>query len=174
MQRHTTILIDADMHNPGLSPVLASGPVRGFANMLAGDFNPGDLLVHQSLPLRFLPAANRNQQVLTRRAQPFERMGEFLLAVGAKFNYVVVDLPPLAPVADVRSLVQHLDAVVLVIEWGSTARQFVRECVDNNPFLQDKCIGVLLNKVDTKKIKRYQKFGSAEFYSSRYSQYYQV
>ncbi|WP_353646447.1 P-loop NTPase [Mesorhizobium sp. WSM2239] len=173
MQRHTTMLIDADIHNPGLSPMLASGWERGFAEMLAGDFNPGDLLVHQSLPLVFLPGANRNQQTLPRPVQSIESTAEFLFDVGAKFNYVVVDLPPIAPVADARSLAQHLDAVVLVIEWGSTARQFVRESVDNNLFLRDKCIGVLLNKVDMKKIKRYQKFGSAEFYSSRYSQYYQ-
>ena len=153
MQRRRTMLIDADMHNPGLSPMLASGWERGLANMLAGDFNPRDLLAHQSLPLRFLPGANRNQQTLTGPVQPIERMAEFLLDVGSKFNYVVVDLPPMAPVADVRSFVQHLDAVVLVIEWGSTARQFVRESVDNNPILADKCIGVLLNKVDMKKIK---------------------
>jgi Mrp family chromosome partitioning ATPase len=106
--------------------------------------------------------------------QPIEKMGDFLLKVGPMFNYVVVDLPPLAPVADVRSFVQHLDGLVLVVEWGVTARTFVREILNNNPILADKCIGVLLNKVDIKRIKRYQKFGSAEFYSERYHQYYQA
>ncbi|OWK21902.1 hypothetical protein AJ88_12820 [Mesorhizobium amorphae CCBAU 01583] len=72
-----------------------------------------------------------------------------------------------------RSFVQHLDGLVLVVEWGVTARTFVRECLNNNPILADKCIGVLLNKVDIKRIKLYQKFGSAEFYSERYGQYYQ-
>jgi Mrp family chromosome partitioning ATPase len=174
MQRRETMLIDADMHNAGLSPMLASGWQRGLANTLAGEFNPRDLLAHRSLPLRFLPGVSRNQQTLTEPVQSIEVMAGFLLDVGSKFNYVVVDLPPIALVGDVRSFVQHLDAVLLVIEWGSTARQFVRESVDNNPILADKCIGVLLNKVDKKKIKRYQKFGSAEFYSSRHRQYYRT
>jgi uncharacterized protein involved in exopolysaccharide biosynthesis/Mrp family chromosome partitioning ATPase len=174
MYRCRTLLIDADMHNPGLSPMLARGWERGLANVLAGDFNPGDLLAHQSLPLRFLPGANRNQQSLTTTVQPIEKISDFLLTAGSEFDYVVVDLPPLAPVVDVRSFVHHLDAVVLVVEWGSTARGFVRETLEADPILADKCIGVLLSKVDIKKIKRYRKFGSAEFYRSRYSKYYQV
>jgi uncharacterized protein involved in exopolysaccharide biosynthesis/Mrp family chromosome partitioning ATPase len=174
MQRCRTLLIDADMHKPGLSPMLASGWERGLANLLGGDFNPRDLLAHQTLPLNFLPGANQSQLKLTKAVRPIEQMGDFLLRVGSKFNYVVVDLPPLAPVADVRSFVHHLDCVVLVVEWGATARTFVRESLDNNPILADKCIGVLLNKVDMKRIKLYQKFGSAEFYRERYSQYYQA
>ncbi|RWC46363.1 Wzz/FepE/Etk N-terminal domain-containing protein [Mesorhizobium sp.] len=173
MQRCKTLLIDADIHNPGLSPMLANGWERGLANLLAGELNPRDVLAHQSLPLRFLPGVNQSQQKLANTVQPIEKMGDFLLKVGPMFNYVVVDLPPLAPVADVRSFIQHLDGLVLVVEWGVTARTFVREILDNNPTLADKCIGVLLNKVDIKRIKRYQKFGSAEFYSERYHQYYQ-
>ncbi|WP_210237970.1 hypothetical protein, partial [Mesorhizobium sp. M2D.F.Ca.ET.226.01.1.1] len=64
--------------------------------------------------------------------------------------------------------------LLLVVEWGVTARTFVRECLNNNPILADKCIGVLLNKVDINRIKMYQKFGSAEFYSERYGKYYQT
>ena len=174
MHRCRTLLIDADIHNPGLSPMLADGWERGLANLLAGDFNARDLLAHQSLPLRFLPGVNPSQQKLAKTVQPIEKMGDFLLKAGSTFNYVVVDLPPLAPVADVRSFVQHLDGLVLVVEWGVTARTFVRESLNNNPILAEKCIGVLLNKVDIKKIKLYQKFGSAEFYSERYGQYYQT
>ncbi|MER9020475.1 Wzz/FepE/Etk N-terminal domain-containing protein [Mesorhizobium sp. M0898] len=173
MQHCRTLLIDADIHNPGLSPMLANGWERGLANLLAGHFNATDLLAHQSLPLRFLPGVNQSQQKLAKTVQPIEKMGDFLLKAGSTFNYVVVDLPPLAPVADVRSFVQHLDGLILVVEWGVTARTFVRESL-NNPILADKCIGVLLNKVDLKRIKLYQKFGSAEFYSERYSQYYQT
>ncbi|RWK16851.1 MAG: hypothetical protein EOR43_29270 [Mesorhizobium sp.] len=174
MKRCRTLLIDADIHNPGLSPMLANGWERGLANLLAGDFNAKDLLAHESLPLRFLPGVNQSQQKLAQTVQPIEKMGDFLLKAGSTFNYVVVDLPPLAPVADVRSFVQHLDGLLLVVEWGVTARTFVRECLNNNPILADKCIGVLLNKVDINRIKMYQKFGSAEFYSERYGKYYQT
>lgn len=174
MKRCRTLLIDADIHNPGLSPMLANGWERGLANLLAGDFNARDLLAHESLPLRFLPGVNQSQLKLAQTVQPIEKMGDFLLKAGSTFNYVVVDLPPLAPVADVRSFVQHLDGLLLVVEWGVTARTFVRECLNNNPILADKCIGVLLNKVDINRIKMYQKFGSAEFYSERYGKYYQT
>ena len=174
MQHCSTLLIDADVHHPGLSPMLANSWERGLADLLAGDFDPTDLLTHQSLPLSFLPGGTRRRKKLTKPVHPIEKMGDFLVSVGSKFNYIVVDLPPLAPVADVKSFVHHLDGVVLVVEWGATARTFVRESLDNNPILADKCIGVLLNKVEMKRVKLYQKFGSAEFYRDRHSQYYQT
>lgn len=42
-----------------------------------------------------------------------------------------------------------------------------------NQAVAAKCAGVILNKVDTEKMKFYHTFGSSEFYYSRYSTYYQ-
>ena len=36
------------------------------------------------------------------------------------YDYVVVDLPPLAPIVDVRATTHLIDSFVFVIEWGRT------------------------------------------------------
>ncbi|TCR71862.1 hypothetical protein EV561_13144 [Rhizobium sp. BK376] len=40
------------------------------------------------------------------------------------------------------------------------------------PDLVDKCAGIILNKVDTEKMKLYRTYGSGEYYYSRYTSYY--
>jgi succinoglycan biosynthesis transport protein ExoP len=42
---------------------------------------------------------------------------------------------------------------------------------DNAMF--EKCIGVLFNKVNMKKVNLYESYGSKDYYYSRYSSYYQ-
>ncbi len=38
--------------------------------------------------------------------------------------------------------------------------------------LYDKCLGVVLNKVDQEKMKLYRMYGSSEYYSATYARYY--
>ena len=38
----------------------------------------------------------------------------------ANFDYVIVDLPPFAPVVDVRAINHVVDCMILVVEWGHT------------------------------------------------------
>jgi polysaccharide biosynthesis transport protein len=60
----------------------------------------------------------------------------------------------------------------MIVEWGRTSRQVVRSKLLNEARLYDKCAGVILNKVDAKKMNLYREFGSEEYYHTRYSDYY--
>jgi succinoglycan biosynthesis transport protein ExoP len=88
------------------------------------------------------------------------------------FDYIVLDLPPLGPVVDARAISPLLDTVLMVVEWGRTSRKVVRSTLLNEARLYDKCAGVILNKVNAKKMKLYRDYGSDEYYQSRYSAYY--
>jgi polysaccharide biosynthesis transport protein len=58
------------------------------------------------------------------------------------------------------------------VEWGKTARQAVRVILDSTPEVKEKCIGVIYNKADRRKMKMYASFGGAEYYYKYYNKYY--
>ncbi|MCV6548585.1 MAG: chain-length determining protein, partial [Cohaesibacter sp.] len=89
-----------------------------------------------------------------------------------RFDYIIVDLPPVAPVVDVKAFASRIDAFVMVVEWGKTSRSLVKSITDANPFIKDKALGVVLNKADMDQMKLYRAYGSSDYYYSQYSSYY--
>ncbi len=100
-------------------------------------------------------------------------MHQLLQQASARYNYIILDLPPIAPVVDARAVAQQTDAMLMVVEWGRTARRAVRQALASEPLISEKCVGVVLNKVDMEKMKLYRDYGSLDFYQTRYSRYYQ-
>jgi polysaccharide biosynthesis transport protein len=88
------------------------------------------------------------------------------------FDYIIVDLPPLAPVVDVRAAASMFDAFVLVVEWGSTPRPMVQTMIAGDGLIYDKCIGVVFNKVQLDKMRLYEKQGSKDYYYRQFHEYY--
>ena len=64
------------------------------------------------------------------------------------YDYVVVDLPPLAPIVDVRAGTHLVDSFVFVIEWGRTKIDVVQHALEHARGVYDNLLGVVLNKVD--------------------------
>jgi succinoglycan biosynthesis transport protein ExoP len=73
-----------------------------------------------------------------------------------QYDYIILDLPPLAPVVDVRAATQIIDAFILVVEWGRTRIRTVQDHVNAEPEVYERVLGVVLNKVDVKALKRYE------------------
>jgi succinoglycan biosynthesis transport protein ExoP len=89
-----------------------------------------------------------------------------------EYTFIVLDLPPLGPIVDVRAVTPQLDAVLFVAEWGETARTLIRDTLASHPLVRDKCLGVVLNKVTMSKLKLYEHYGPEDYYTGRYAKYY--
>jgi len=81
-----------------------------------------------------------------------------------KYDYVIVDLPPLAAGVDVRATSGHIDSYVLVIEWGVTKIDAVQYALRHAPSLQANIIGAVLNKVNMATMGRYDGYGANYYY----------
>jgi Mrp family chromosome partitioning ATPase len=93
-------------------------------------------------------------------------MKDMLKAARSDYDYVLVDLPPLLPVVDVKAVAHLLDAFVLVVEWGSTSTDEILKAINTSPIVSERLLGAVLNKADEAVMRRF------EGYSDRRYDYY--
>jgi succinoglycan biosynthesis transport protein ExoP len=87
------------------------------------------------------------------------------------YDYIVVDLPPLAPVIDVRATGHLVDFYFLVVEWGSTKIDVVRHALSRARPVYENLLGVVLNKTDMDQIGRYDMHRSEYYDNKHYARY---
>jgi len=80
----------------------------------------------------------------------------------ATYDWVIIDSPPVISVTDPVICAQHVDMVLLVVEYGRTKRQVVQQAVRQLARAGVRIAGTLLNKVDVDR---------DQYYSSYYSYY---
>jgi succinoglycan biosynthesis transport protein ExoP len=77
-------------------------------------------------------------------------------------------------VVDVRAAANMFDGFIYLIEWGRTPRAAVRNTLTTERQVYDRCLGVVLNMVDTNRLAPYEGYNSVSYESQRYSSYYQA
>ncbi|WFU07153.1 AAA family ATPase (plasmid) [Rhizobium sp. CB3171] len=173
MQGAKTLLIDADLRNRGSTRAVGPHAEAGLLEVILEERQIAEtLLIDPQTRLTFLPCALKRRIPHSSDLLASPAMERLLEEARARYDYVILDLPPLRPVVDARAALPLLGSLIYVVEWGATSRKIVRASVLNEPRLHSKCSGVILSKVDPTKAKFYQDFGSEE-YNSRYAAYYE-
>jgi succinoglycan biosynthesis transport protein ExoP len=167
------VLIDGDLRNPGLTRAMALQAETGLLEAIRGDRPLRDFLLSEpDSGLVVLPAIIRRRVQHSSELLASPGMRAVVAELGKVFDYVVIDVPPLGPVVDVRAAAALFDAFLLVVEWGRTPRVIVENILASDNVIYEKCVGVVFNKVNLKKVNLYEGYGSKDHYYSRYSKYY--
>jgi succinoglycan biosynthesis transport protein ExoP len=168
-----TLLVDADLRNPGLSRSLPRLPDKGLVEAIVGEQRwQNACLTDRKTRLSILPTVGRRRLSHTSELISGPGMAGLLEEARKSFDYIVVDLPPLGPVIDAKAFAPLADSFVLVAEWGVTPRVLVRSLLQTERQIAAKLLGVVLNKTDMKKLAHYGPLGGAEKYLDRYGSYY--
>jgi len=80
-----------------------------------------------------------------------QRMQELLHELAQQVDVVLIDSPPVLPVADATALAQAVDGVLLVLYAGKTRREAARHTVESLRQVGAHLVGVVLNAVPTRK-----------------------
>jgi protein-tyrosine kinase len=143
--RNKVVLVDADLRRPSVHTVLGLRAREGLCDVVAGRSTLGGCLWRfGSDELYVLPAGNVPDDLSTTLYDP--RLGEVMSELKARFDFVVLDVPPVLPLADVPTLCRDLDGVVLVVRANSTPREWVGAAVD--ALYGVPVHGLILNDVD--------------------------
>ena len=172
-QGATVLLIDADMRKPGLTRSVAPRAKAGLVEALLDNRPLKELYVTEpESKLTILPGGGNRRVTHTSELLSSASMRKLLQTAEKNFDYVILDLPPIGVVVDVRAIAPMLEAFVLVTEWGRTIRKAVRSTISSERGIREKILGVVLNKVDASKLRKYEGYGSIEYYTGKYSGYY--
>ena len=66
----------------------------------------------------------------------------------SSYDLVIVDMPALAIGPDVRAAAQSLDGFLLVVKWGATESELIRQALRSAGEARPKFIGAVLNMAD--------------------------
>ena len=150
------ILVDLDFRHPSLSQTLTSNLEGGVVSVLSGETGLNEAILEDAATgLYFLPAGRKGSAIHSPHLLGGEAIKTLFDQLRLRFDYIVVDLPPLSPIVDVRATSRFVDLYILVVEWGQTKIEIAQQCLRDAPNVREKLLGVVLNKVDTKLIGRY-------------------
>ena len=92
------------------------------------------------------------------------RMTELMEQVYDVFDYIIIDAPPLASVADPLAVIKNADASILVVRSGCAKKTLVKESVEKLRKTGKPLLGVVLNDVDTSARGSYYYHGYGAYY----------
>ena len=150
------LLIDADLRRPALARLLSENPTPGLSNVLAGQ-TTGDVAVRQevypNLDVLFSGDIPPNPAELLIS----EQMQSLVEEVSTKYDYVLMDTPPVNMVTDCCLVASLLDGVVLLARHGKARKDGVKQAVNQLELTGAKLLGCVFNGV-TVNTKRYYRY----------------
>jgi polysaccharide biosynthesis transport protein len=150
------ILLDWDLRNPELTRLLTPDAKAGLLEVIDGQAEVEDILWREPASgLAFLPSVVRSRVTHSSDILASEKARRLIELLRQSYDYVIIDLPPLAPVIDARVASRLVDSFLLVIEWGRTKIGVVQHALRSAPGVGDKSIGIVLNKANMKSFVRY-------------------
>ncbi len=138
------LLIDGDLRKPRLHEVFGISNRTGLVNVLAGGEDPGQVMSAVEVPnLNVIPSGPipPNPSELLASA----RMRELLARARARFDFVIIDTPPVLAVTDATIIGSLTDGMVLCLREGKVLREDAKACRDRLLMSEVKILGTVLN-----------------------------
>jgi capsular exopolysaccharide synthesis family protein len=140
------LIIDCDLRNPSLHKAFGVDNHHGLTNVLAGGETPLNVTQKSSVAnLYFMPSGplppNPSELLSS------NKMKQLLELARSKFDYIIIDSPPILGLADVLVIANLVDAFVLQIHAGSTRRATVQAALKRLLAVRVKPLGCMLTRV---------------------------
>jgi capsular exopolysaccharide synthesis family protein len=149
------LLIDVDLRKSDLARGMDVKPLPGLTEYLAGTVDTKDIVRESVTPgLWIIPAGTRSSDPTDLLAG--EKFREFLRQAREKCDIVLLDTPPILPVADTLTIKDQIDGFLFLFRAGFTPHQMLGQALDDVG--EQKVLGVVLNGVETKSQNYYRKY----------------
>jgi polysaccharide biosynthesis transport protein len=149
------VLVDADLRRPSIHKLFAMDNERGLSDLFTEEnLTVEDVMQPTAIPsLRVItsgPIPPNPAEMLDSRL-----MTQVLASLRQNTDMVIVDSPPVLPVADASILGSRCSGAVLVIDSGKTRTEIARRAVTTLERANTKVAGVILNKMGSKQAAGY-------------------
>jgi len=98
--------------------------------------------------LAFLPAGSSSRPLYVSDVLASPRLDKLFQSLREAYDYIIVDLPAVAPSADVRAAAHLVDSFILVVEWKRTSDEIAERALSVCRDLDEIMLGVTVNKAE--------------------------
>jgi capsular exopolysaccharide synthesis family protein len=156
-QRQKVLLIEGDLRRPGITPQLGLQHLPGLCESLAIENDGLSNIVHLQNPrIWLMPAGTPPENPL--ELMQSRRLPDFISQMEAWFDWIVIDSPPILPLADTTVWSRIVDGVLLVVREGKTEKATLKRSLEN--LGKSDVVGVVLNSCsDVDQTNYYQRYG---------------
>ena len=140
------LLIDADLRRPAVSRLLVEKATPGLSNILAGLATEQEALrknVYPNLDIIFSGDIPPNPTELL----DSDRMRELLDRLSMRYDYILLDTPPVNIVSDACVIGNMLDGVLILARQGRSRKESLKRAVDHLQLAGAKILGCIFNGV---------------------------
>jgi len=142
--RRRVLLIDADLRRPSLHRMFRVSNTRGLSEALKAETDEHVAAVRISETLTLLPAGRSESSPLGGLSSG--RMKRIVVDAVSRFDWVIVDSPPVGVLADARLVAEMVDAAILVVRAGVTRLPDLEAAAD--ALGHERILGLVFNAVD--------------------------
>lgn len=162
--RKRVALVDVDLRKCDLAEKLGMAQLPGLSEVLHGAASAESVLRNSIVPGLFVVPGGK------RLADPTDKLsGEvfraFMAEMKRKFDVILLDSPPVLPVADTMALRDQLDGFLFLYRAGHTPHPEFKQALDE--IGEKKVIGVILNGVESRSDKYYKRYYGKYYHKSR-------
>lgn len=157
------LLIDADFRRPTLHEVFQVPNVSGLNDALKADADRKLTILEISPRLSLLPAGRPNPDPMSGLTSG--RMQRIIDEAAEKFDWVILDTPPIGLITDANLLATMVHTAVLVVQAGRTPCGLIQRAIERLD--RSRVIGVVLNWVEDRAATPDGKYG--KYYNTYYA-----
>jgi capsular exopolysaccharide synthesis family protein len=142
--RRRVLLIDSDLRRPSITNISHASPQVGLSDGLKSASERKLSVLQLTEMLTFLPGGRPDPDPMGGLTST--RMQHIIEEASSRFDWVILDAPPVGPVADANLLAAMADTVVFVVRAAASRYADVEKAIDL--LGRDRIFGVVLNALE--------------------------
>jgi len=136
-----TLLLEGDLRRPNIAAQFGLGQLPGLCEWLSGETPNVNIYRLQNLGVWLLPAGSAPQNPL--ELMQSGRLSPLMEQLEAWFDWIIIDSPPVLPLADTSLWSRLADGILLVTRKGITEKQQLQRGLE--AIEKSKLLGALMN-----------------------------
>ena len=155
-KQHKTLLLEGDLRRPTVAAKFGLGRVPGLSEWLRGETESMNIYRLEALGLWVLPAGSAPENPL--ELMQSGKLSPLMEQLTAWFDWIIIDSPPVLPLADTSIWARMADGILLVTRKSVTEKQQLQRGLE--VLERSKLLGALLNgSTDAAHSDYYQRYG---------------
>lgn len=151
------LLIDADLRRPAIARLMVEKATPGLSEILAGNAKEEDAIrkdIYPNLDILFSGEIPPNPSEILSS----ERMHRLIDDNSQKYDYILVDVPPVGMVTDACIVASLLDGILLLAWQNRSQKEMIKKAINSLQLTGANILGFVMNGVVSSNSKYYKHY----------------